>query len=266
MQTEHLTQYLETATELAHQAGRIMLEHFNNDVTVILKADNTPVTIADETINQLVIDRICAQYPSHGVIGEEGSVERPDSALQWVCDPIDGTLPYTLGIPTNVFSLAVTDGGDPIVAVVADPYLGRIYTATKGGGAFCDASPIAVSTKDTFDGAIMNVSGRSGNNAAVLGGPLYADLEEMGGHMIHHSSMVYEAVMVASGKFDAAVFTKQTPWDAAAGALLVEEAGGKVTDVRGRSQRYDRPIAGTIFSNGALHDAMERTAAPHLIG
>ncbi len=261
-----MNRYLDTALELAQQAGQIMLQHFDNGVVVNLKDDNTPVTIADETINQLVIDRICDQYPSHGVIGEEGSVERPDSSFQWVCDPIDGTLPYTLGIPTNVFSLALTEEGDPVVAVVADPYLEKLYTATKGDGAFCNEVSIGVSKKDTFDGAIMNVSGRSGNNAAVLGGPLYADLEQLGGHMLHHSSMVYEAVLVASGKFDAAVFTKQTPWDAAAAALIVEEAGGRVTDVSGLPQRYDRPLRGTIFSNGFLHDEMVEIAARHLIG
>lgn len=243
-----------------------MLQHFDNEVVVNLKADNTPVTIADETINQLVVDRIADEYPSHGVIGEEGSVERPDSAFQWVCDPIDGTLPYTLGIPTNVFSLALTEDGDPIVAVVGDPYLDRLYTAVKGGGAFCNDVPIGVSAKDSFDGAILNVSGRSTKNASVLGGPLYTDLEELGGHMIHHSSMVYEAVLVASGKFDAAVFTKQTPWDAAAGALIVEEAGGRVTDVHGLVQRYDQPVRGTIFSNGFLHEAMVNIASRYLIG
>ena len=260
-----MTRYLETATELAHQAGQIMLEYFNVGVAVNLKADNTPVTIADETINQLVIDRVTAEYPTHGVIGEEASVERPGSSLQWVCDPIDGTLPYTLGIPTNVFSLALVEDGTPIVAVIADPYMNRMYTATKGEGAFCNDERITVSDRATIADSIMNVSGRSGRNAAVLGGPIYADLENLGAHMIHHSTMVYEAVLVAAGKFDAAVFTKRTPWDAAAGALLVTEAGGVVTDVDGSEQRYDRSINGTIFSNGAIHHEVQQIVARHVI-
>lgn len=257
--------YLETATELAVQASQIMLEHFDSGVTVNIKADNTPVTIADERINQLVIDRITAQYPAHGIIGEEASVEKPDATHQWVCDPIDGTLPYTLGIPTNVFSLALVEHGAPTVAVVADPYMERMYTATVGEGAFCNERQLATSTKGAFAGAIMNVSGRSGRGAAVWGGPIYADLEKLGVHMMHHSSMVYEAALVATGAFDAAIFTKRTPWDAAAGALLVTEAGGVVTDVNGMGQRYDRPLNGTIFSNGVLHEEIQQIVARHLV-
>jgi myo-inositol-1(or 4)-monophosphatase len=263
---EHrVNEYLETATELALQAGEIMLEHFDSGVTVKIKADNTPVTVADESINQLVIDRITAQYPIHGIIGEEGSVEKPEASLQWVCDPIDGTLPYTLGIPTNVFSLALVEDGAPIVAVVADPYMERMYTATLGEGAFCNDRSLATSTRTTIAGSIMNVSGRSGRGAAVLGGPVYADLEKLGARMLHHSSMVYEAALVAVGAFDAAIFTKRTPWDAAAGGLLVTEAGGVVTDVNGAVQRYDRPLNGTIFSNGILHEEIQQIVARHLV-
>ncbi len=261
-----MNNYLETATELADSAGRIMLKYFDTGVAVSLKADNTPVTIADETINQMVIDRIASQYPTHGVIGEEASVEKPNSSLQWVCDPIDGTLPYTLGIPTNVFSLALVEDGTPIVAVVADPYLDRTYTAVRGEGAFCNDVRIAVSDKTTFKGAIMNVSGRSARNAVALGGPIYAKLESLGTRMLHHSSLVYEAVQVAVGTFEAAVFTKRSPWDAAAGALLVTEAGGVVTDVNGSPQRYDQPINGTIFSNGEIHHELQQIVARHLIG
>ena len=260
-----MNNYLETATELAYEAGRVMLEHFNVGIEVHLKADNTPVTIADETINQIVIDRITAEYPTHGVIGEEASIERPSSSLQWVCDPIDGTLPYTLGIPTNVFSLALVEDGAPIVAAIADPYMNRMYTATRGEGAFCNDERITVSDRGTIAGSIMNVSGRSGRNAAVFGGPIYADLEKLGARMMHHSTMVYEAVLVAAGKFDAAIFTKRTPWDAAAGALLVAEAGGVVTDVSGSEQRYDRPINGTIFSNGVIHHEVQQIVARHII-
>ena len=121
--------YLETAIALAHEAGRVMLDHFKMGVAADLKADSSPVTIADETINQIVIDWIRSKYPTHGVIGEEDSVDGSDSRFTWVCDPVDGTLPYTLGIPTNVFCLALVDDGEPVVAVIYDPYMDRMYTA-----------------------------------------------------------------------------------------------------------------------------------------
>jgi fructose-1,6-bisphosphatase/inositol monophosphatase family enzyme len=234
-------------------------------VAADLKADSSPVTVADESINQLVIDRITAQYPDHGVIGEEGSVERPYSSHQWVCDPIDGTIPYTLGIPTNVFCLALVEAGAPIVSAVFDPYMDRMFTATLGGGAFRDGERIWVSDTEVLEESVMNVAGRSTGMAAALGGPIYADLEQIGVRLLDHSSFVYETVLVAAGMFDAAVFTKRTPWDAAAGALLVTEAGGVASDVAGSPQRYDGAINGAIFSNGKIHAELQAVVAEHLI-
>lgn len=260
-----MEKYLETATEIAQTAGAIMLDYFEIGVPADWKEDNTPITIADETINRMVIDRIVAEYPDHGVVGEEASVVKPDAEFRWVCDPIDGTIPYMLGIPTNVFALALCESGRPIVSVVADPYLDRTYTATLGGGAYVNDRRLQVSTTDSLKGSFMNVSGRSSGDAA-RGAAIYYDLEKAGVRQLHHNSMVYEVIQVASGMFDGAIFTKSTPWDAAAGALLVTEAGGRVTDVSGREQRYDLPIKGTIFSNGVLHDDMERLVAPHVIG
>lgn len=257
--------YLEFAIELAHEAGHIMLDHFKMGVAADLKADNSPVTVADETINRMVIDRVLDAYPGHGVIGEEGSVEKPNSALQWVCDPIDGTLPYTLGIPTNVFCLALVEGGDPVVSVVFDPYMDRMYTAIRDEGAFCNGESISTSDTATLADAVMNVAGRSARGAAALGGPIYADLESLGVRLLDHSSFVYESMLVAAGLFDAAIFTKNTPWDAAAGALLVAEAGGIATDVTGSAQRYDGAISGLIVSNGRIHDEVRQVVARHLI-
>lgn len=258
-----MSNHLDIALELSAAAGDIMLEHFAIGVPADWKEDDTPVTVADEAINQMVVDRIAAEYPDHGVIGEEASRIKPDSSLQWVCDPIDGTVPYMLGIPTNVFSLALCEDGQPIVAVIGDPYLDRTYSATRGGGAYVNDRRLAVSTRAELRGSIMNVSGRSRGNAA-WGSAIYYDLEKAGVQQLHHNSMVYEEIQVASGTFDGAVFTKTTPWDVAAGVLLVTEAGGKATDLYGGEQRYDRAIKGTIFSNGLLHGDLQALVAPHI--
>ncbi len=259
-----MTKYLDTALEIAATAGSTMLEYFDIGVPADWKEDNTPITVADEAINRMVVERIAAEYPDHGVIGEEASNDQPDSPYQWVCDPIDGTIPYMLGIPTNVFSLALCDSGRPVVAVVADPYLDRTYSATLGGGCYVNDRKLSVSDTAELRGSFMNVSGRSSGDAA-RGSAIYYDLEKAGVRQIHHNSMVYEVIQVASGMFDGAIFTKSTPWDAAAGALLVTEAGGKVTDLYGREQRYDRTIKGAIFSNGHVHDALRALVAPHII-
>ncbi len=260
-----MSQYLDTACELAAAAGQTMLEHFDIGVAAEWKQDNTPVTAADDAINRMVVDRIAAQYPDHGVVGEEASLPRPDAAMQWVCDPIDGTVPFMLGIPTNVFALALCENGRPIVAVVNDPFMRRLYTATAGEGTFVNDRQLHVSGVDELRGSFMNVSGRSSGDAA-RGTGIYRDLEDAGVQQLHHNSMVYEAVLVASGMFAAAIFAKKTQWDAAAAVLLVEEAGGNATDLVGNDQRYDRPINGTIFSNGHVHQELVDLVRPHLLG
>ncbi len=259
-----MQQYLETAVELSAVAGEIMLKYFDIGVPADWKEDDTPITIADKTINDMVIERISAQYPDHGVVGEEASIVKPDARYQWVCDPIDGTIPYMLGIPTNVFALALCEDGKPIVSVVGDPYLDRTYTASLGGGSYVNKRPLSVSATTGLKGTFMNVSGRSSGDAA-RGAAIYYDLEKAGVRQLHHNSMVYEVIQVASGMFDGAIFTKSTPWDAAAGVLLVTEAGGQATDLYGGEQRYDRPIKGTIFSNGQVHDDLKALVAPHII-
>ncbi len=260
-----MQRYLDTALELSAAAGEIMLEHFDIGVPADWKEDDTPVTVADEAINQMVIDRIAAEYPDHGVVGEEASLEKPDAAMQWVCDPIDGTLPYMLGIPTNVFALALCENGEPIVSVVGDPYLSRTYTGVRGGGSFCNDRRLKVSSTTGMKGSLMNVSGRKSGDAAH-GARIYDDLYRAGVRILHHNSMVYEVIQVASGMFDGAIFTKTTQWDAAAGVLLVTEAGGSVSDLDGEPQRYDRPIKGTIFSNGHLQSEIEDLVRPHIMG
>lgn len=258
-----MQKYLDTALDLAGRASEIMLRYFDMGVPADWKEDNSPVTVADTLINDMVIERIAAQYPDHGVVGEEASLARPDAPLQWVCDPIDGTVPFTLGIPTNAFALALCEDGDPIVAVVRDPYMDRTYTAVRGSGAHVNERRLAVSTTTELAHSIMNVSGRSGEDPAS-GDAVYDDLAAAGVKQIHHHSIVYEEIQVAAGMFDAAIFTKANPWDAAAGALLVTEAGGRVTDLLGRPQRYDRRITGAIFSNGRLHEKLVALCTPHV--
>jgi fructose-1,6-bisphosphatase/inositol monophosphatase family enzyme len=256
-------EYLETAVELGAAAGEIMLRYFDSGVAVEWKSDATPVTVADKAINAMVIERISAEYPDHGIVGEEASKSRPNAPMQWVCDPIDGTVPFMLGIPTNVFALALCENGEPIVAVVVDPYLSRTYTASRGGGAFCNERKLSVSARAQLGGSTMNVSGR-GDDGPADGAGIYEDLHAAGAILLHHHAILYETILVASGMFDGAIYAKSHAWDAAAGVLLVGEAGGKATDLCGRWQRYDRPIRGAVFSNGRVHDDLVRLAAPHL--
>src|SRR5689334_10230705 len=129
---------LEFAKKIAHEAGDIMLAHFQIGIAKEDKEDGSPVTIADKAINHMVIEAIAKAYPNDAVLGEEESLHNEAGEYLWVCDPIDGTIPFSLGIPVNVFTLALLKDGQPLVSVVYDPYLKRLFSAIKGEGAFCN--------------------------------------------------------------------------------------------------------------------------------
>lgn len=246
---------LDFAKTVAKKAGLIMLKYFQSGVASKLKPDNTPVTKVDEAINSMVIKIIKKQYPNHAILGEEENYIPKGTSYKWICDPIDGTIPYTLGIPTNVFSLALVDeSGQPIVAVVYDPYLKQKYWAVKNGGAFLNDFPIHVNKVDALHNALIGNSGRTSQvvNAIEFKGEINATCYRS----IVLNSVIYEAMLVASGKITATILTGAGMHDAASAKLIVEEAGGKVTDLFGNEQRYDVSIKGAIISNSVLHNKL----------
>ncbi len=242
----------EFAIDLAKQAGAIIKANFTLGMKKEWKADNTPLTVTDLTINQMVIDAVQKNFPLHSVLAEEGSAMIEGSEYVWVCDPIDGTIPFSHGIPTCVFSLALTHHGEPILGVVYDPFMDRLFVGEKGGGATLNGNPIHVSPATSLMNAIAGVS-----YWAVAPFFQYSRLQEslsnQGVKMVNVLSITYMGALVASGELVATVFQGISPHDTAAIKVIVEEAGGKVTDVFGKEQRYDRDISGHIVSNGLLH-------------
>lgn len=249
--------YLEFAKKLAYEAGEIMRKYFLATKTE-WKSDNTPLTQADTEINRLVIERIAAEYPEHSVLGEEES-DMKGGALVWVCDPVDGTMPYSHGLPISTFSLALCEDGVPQVGVVYDPFMDRLWWATTGGGAFCNGDEIHVSN----DGLANSLSALSafpapGIEVVDCGQRVQEKLESASGNTVELWSAILPACLVADGNLVASLLNITAPQDPAAIKVIVEEAGGKVTDLFGNDQRYDRPTRGFIASNGVVHDDLVR--------
>ncbi len=238
--TEENQKQLEFAKKLATQAGDIMRDYFlRADKNTELKSDKSVVTAADKQINQLVIDAVAETYPSHGVLAEEGS-DNQDRRELWVCDPIDGTQGFVLGVPTAMFSLALVVDGEPVVAVTYDPFQDKLFAAVKDGGATCNDKPIRVTSRQTFDGA--HIATVSGYSQLMERRKLFDGIEAAGGHMVITHGNVFKGCLVADGHIDGYLFPGLTAHDIAAEQLIIEEAGGKVTDV--------------YVSNGALHDRL----------
>jgi len=246
------TEYLDFAKDLAKQAGDIAREHFKVGVAADKKADNTPVTIADKAINSLVIEKVKAAYPTHDVLGEEESDQTGASEFVWVCDPIDGTSPYSFGLPYSCFMLALVEDGEPMVAVIYDIFSDRLYSATKGGGTLMNGEPVHVNAESDISLSVVSGTGRG--NPVIDVPQLQKVITSITHRTLTLMCVGQEALLVANGSIEGGVFVPTTAYDVAAPMLIVREAGGKVTDLLGNDQRYDQPVNGLVYSNGLIHD------------
>lgn len=251
-------EYLKFAQELAREAGDIMLSYFDTDMNSRKKEDESLVTIADEEINQLVIERVREKYPEHAVFGEEASTKNKSEYL-WVCDPIDGTVQFSKGVPLSVFSLALVYDGVPIVGVILDPFTNRLYHAIKEEPAYLNSEEIKTNTNDLSRDSIINVEWWPEANFFL--GDISKKLSRGSSCWVLALGVVIQGgIQVARGRYDGCIFagTKRKSIDIAALKVIVESAGGKVTDIYGNEQRYDGDIKGAIISNGKIHDELVR--------
>ena len=238
---------LNFAVALAREAGAIMKENFALGMQKEWKENDTPLTATDKRVNALVIERIQEQYPGHSIVAEEGSAIT-DNEYVWVCDPVDGTTPFSHGYPIFVGSLALTKNGGSILGVVYDPILDRLFTAEKGNGAYLNGKRFSASSAREFSRtSLISVDGEARFPS------LRQKIRDTGASALNMFSCVYTSMLVASGEFVATIFGNDTPWDAAAVKIIVEEAGGRVTNLRGEEQAYHVPTNGFIASNGPLH-------------
>ena len=252
---------LKFAIAVAREAGEIMRTYFHSqDKGTETKQDNSPVTLADKAVNQMLIDRVREAFPDHGVLGEEQSYQEDRNEL-WVCDPIDGTVGFILGVPTSMFSLAYVVDGEPLAAVIYEPLLDKLFAASKGNGAYLNGELTHVSDRTTLEGAGigMTASMRQLFEREKFCKAVMAD----GAKIMNVPGNVFKGSLVAQGRLDAYIFPGLSAHDIAAEKLIIEEAGGKVTDIEGNEQRYDRAIRGAVISNGKLHDALIKHLADY---
>jgi myo-inositol-1(or 4)-monophosphatase len=248
--------YYELAKQIAQEAEAIMIHYFNAQNTVTLKPNKTIVSEADLEINEMVIRSVKNVYPKHDVYGEEGQVLSNSSHL-WICDPIDGTNPFVRGIPLSVFSLALFINREPTVAVIHYPFLKKMYWAIKNEGAFMNEKQIHVSKTSKLEKqSIVNHEWWPDAQYDVAK-VAHSIAEATGAYNLSLGSIAHSACLVASGKYEVSLFagSKGQIVDIAAAKLLVEEAGGKVTDVYGSQDNVSQnDIKGCVMTNGLLHE------------
>lgn len=232
----------------------MMQKAFGLHASATWKSDNTPVTETDMAINRMVIERVKTAFPDDGILGEEESYETSRERL-WVTDPIDGTYPFTLGAPLSTFLLALVIDGQPVVGVMYDPYLDRMFWAVQGEGAYLNDQPIHVSDSDTLKRNFVVLSSREIVEHKTAG-EFFDEMSDEGAVAFNFRSFAYGSGFIAAGTAVGGIIGKAHPWDVAVSKLLIEEAGGMVTDLAGNARRYDRPGNGMLASNGKVHQQL----------
>ena len=248
--------WLDVAQAACDEADAVARQHFRRDLQIETKPDTTFVTQADTAIERMIRARILDAFPDHGLVGEEYGIEAADASIRWYIDPIDGTHNFIRGVPLFGTLLGVERDGELQAGVLSAPALDERWWAHRGGGAWArsgagEARRIAVSGVTRLeDTQILYGSGTEimeSGLAPGFGALLRAVWRDRGfGDFWGYS-------LVAEGAAEAMVEVGLKSWDAAAPTVLVEEAGGRVTDFEGRRDIH----AGTIIaSNGRLHDVV----------
>lgn len=243
---------MEVALGLGKQAAAIMRKNFTSQMKKEWKDERSPVTETDLAINALVLRELKVRYPDHGILAEEESAHEESHEYVWVCDPVDGTHNFSHGLPTATFALALVHEGTPVLGVVVDPFEERTYYAEKGRGAFLNGVPIRVSSSPTVKKTLIGL-GKTRDLKNLF--PVMDALYQKGVSMITGLSIHYLSSLVAAGEFSASIFGGSMPHDMTPAKIIIEEAGGRVTDMYGEvPKRYDRPMAGQLCSNGLVHE------------
>jgi len=244
--------HLSTALEAARAAAEVVRRYYRSNLAITIKADKSPVTEADVEAEKVIRGIITARFPDHGFYGEETGSSALDAEYLWLVDPIDGTKSFVREYPMFSTQIALMHRGRCVVGVSSAPAYGELAYAEAGAGALLGGDPIRVSAVDTIEAATLS----SGNLKTLATGPHWAAFGRLVGRLnrIRGYGDFLHYHLLASGKIDAVVESDVNILDIAACAVIVETAGGRVTDLDGRPLTL--ASTSVLATNGRLHDAV----------
>jgi myo-inositol-1(or 4)-monophosphatase len=247
------------AAEIAREAGARLREFLAQGVETEYKGDVDLVTVADRTVEKLIRERLGVAFPEHGVYGEEGTRERMEAEFRWYVDPLDGTTNFAHGFPQFCVSMGLErraagmtpeQDGTLQAAVIYDPMRDELFTAERGQGARLNGKPMRVSKIPDLAEALISTGFPSRKRHASPNVHFYQEFTLRSHGVRRAGSAALDLAYVACGRLEAFWEFSLNPWDTAAGILLVEEAGGRVTDFAGNPFKLDsREI---LASNGLI--------------
>jgi myo-inositol-1(or 4)-monophosphatase len=247
---------INTLKKAAKEAGLLMKSEFASDFKIHNKEGiNNLVTEVDHASEKLIMDIIRQDFPDHFILSEEVGEIVMDSAYKWIIDPIDGTVNYANGIPICCVSIGVEHNGEMILGAIYNPFIEEFYFAEKGKGSTLNEKAIHVSNKTKVIKSCL-VTGFPYTYLDEPNGPLevFSRLIRKGIPVRRLGSAAVDLAWVAAGRFDGFYEHKLNAWDSAAGFLLVEEAGGRVSDFTG--DKYSPYQPHIVASNGLIHDEL----------
>jgi myo-inositol-1(or 4)-monophosphatase len=250
--------FLPAMSAIAREAGGLLLEYFQQNLKIEYKGDADLVTAADRASETLIRERIGKQFPSHDVLGEEQGLNDRGSEYRWYVDPLDGTTNFAHGYPVFCVSMALERRSGAtarrIAAVVYDPTRAELFSAERGKGARLNGGPIRVSKVAQLKECLVATGFPSHKRHKNPNIYFYHQITLRTHGVRRAGSAALDLCNVACGRFDGFWEFNLNPWDTAAGALIVEEAGGKMSRFDGSPFQLDSRE--TLASNGLVHDAL----------
>ncbi|MGE0100720.1 MAG: inositol monophosphatase family protein [Blastocatellales bacterium] len=252
------TQILDTAIEAAREAGDILRRYAAEGFEISNKGRINLVTEADLASEQFIKEMISARFPSHRILAEESGISpHHDESAEylWIIDPLDGTTNFSHGFPCYAVSIGVEHKGEPVVGVIYDPSRDELFAAERGSGATVNGKPIRVSEVDHLEKSLL-VSGFPYDVREKMADylPAWKRFLECAQGVRRFGAAAIDMAYVACGRLDGFWEKGLNPWDTAAGWVIIEEAGGRVTKLDGSP--FDNFIPSLLCTNGRIHQAM----------
>jgi myo-inositol-1(or 4)-monophosphatase len=251
---------------IAREAGALLMQHFHQHLKIEYKGDADLVTAADRASEVLIRERIRQQWPTHDILGEEQGLSDQGSEYRWYVDPLDGTTNFAHGFPVFCVSIALEHQalehqaqereGERIAAVIYDPTRDELFSADRGRGAQLNGEAIHVSKTAALKESLLATGFPSRKRHKNPNIYFYHQITLHSHGVRRAGSAALDLCNVAAGRFDGFWEFNLNPWDTAAGVLIVEEAGGKVTRFDGAPFEIDSRE--TVASNGLIHEALLR--------
>jgi myo-inositol-1(or 4)-monophosphatase len=244
--------YLETAVDIARDAGSLLAQYFERRVGFELKGESDLVTIADRASEALVVERLRSHFPQHSILAEEGGGVENNSEFRWYVDPLDGTTNFAHGYPVFNVTLGLERAGEMIAGVIYDPIRQEMFAAEVGGGAYLNNRRIHVSATKRLQDSLCCTGFPSRKRRLNVNVHFYHQMA-MHTHGVRRSgSAAVDLAWVSCGRLDFFWEFGLNPWDMAAGRLIVAEAGGRISDMKG--QTHTLRSHHLLADNGHLHD------------